>query len=621
MAERQSESSKGRKRRTTAASAGSATDGEAPRHPGLLSTAEQFWLAAADRLRLSAAAKDVGSVLLRAELDPEARSRLMAGEAVTTAVRRARLMSALESPSVAASGLVELERRGVVVQISAGDWLSAEVALDPRVRAACIAGPLQAAPASVGLDESAFPLRVREQMSGVFEMLASAPRRHFVVLRGRGGSGRDTLAAMMAERAGTALAPRTPEDLRGATDILEPELSGAVPLWDAAGLDPSPDDLRRAASWLARSGTVAIAIIDRHQDAPDVPGRDLVLVEPDPLDAAERTEVWTRVLQEVEAPSPTAARLARRNRAAAGLAARAARPLDRGERGSEQVIAGIEQRLAALARPSSLRGIVVEHPDVALSRVIVQPHIAAGISRLVALARSAPEDTNRRGVKVMFAGASGTGKTLAARAIATELALPLFRVDLATVVSKWVGETEKNLRHAMDAAQSAGAVLLFDEGDALFSKRGEVQRGTDRYANMEASYLLQAFEAHDGVAIVTTNLVQNIDTAFVRRFDACVHFQRPTPPLRAALWRQELGPAAGDVSEQFILRVLCPADIPGGNIAGAARLARALAAHRGAETVSEEDLKTAVGAEFEKMGATVEAQRWYSPGKSDARPS
>lgn len=586
------------------------TGSQDPRTPTLLDVAAERWRELGRRLRLSEPALDIGARLLRAELDPQEHARMMPGEPAGTSVRRGRLLDQGELETVA-KGLIELEQRAVIVPVSSGEWLSAEIALDARVRGCCISGPAPVAAPSVNLEASAFPDRVRRDLAAAVDRIATEPRRFVVVLRGRPGSGRDTLASLLPAQLGTAITRRTPDELRGAFDALEPELSGKVALWDAAGLDPSPEDLRRAAAWLARSSTVAIAIVDPHQDAPELPEREIVLMEPEPRDVIERTEVWSRALASAPGAENAAGRLARRNRAAAGLASRAVRSIEL-DAGEDELVSRVERQLAVLARPSSLRGIVVEHPNVSMSRLVLETGNSAAVARVAVLAHSAPEDTDRRGVKAIFSGESGTGKTLAARAIATDLRLPLFRVDLATVVSKWVGETEKNLRLALDAAQSAGAVLLFDEGDALFAKRGEVQRGTDRYANMETSYLLQALEAQDGVVIVTTNMSQSIDSAFVRRFDVCVHFQKPTAALRAALWRQELGPAADDVSQQFVLRTLAAADISGGNIAGAARLARALAAHRGASRVSEDDLTTAIGSEFDKMGATVEAQGWYS---------
>src|SRR5262249_15753438 len=191
------------------------------------------------------------------------------------------------------------------------------------------------------------------------------------------------------------------------------------------------------------------------------------------------------------------------------------------------------------------------------------------------------EGAGRVGAKALYWGQSGTGKTMAARAVATALRLPLYRVDLATVVSKWVGETEKNLRHAMHAAEAAGAVLLFDEGDALFGTRGEIGHGSDRYANMEVSYLLQALELFDGLVVVTTNLLGNVDRAFLRRFDVTIDFHKPDARLRGALWRQELGADAAGVSAGLLERVATQTDLAGGHIAVVCRAARALALTRG----------------------------------------
>jgi SpoVK/Ycf46/Vps4 family AAA+-type ATPase len=208
--------------------------------------------------------------------------------------------------------------------------------------------------------------------------------------------------------------------------------------------------------------------------------------------------------------------------------------------------------------------------------------------------------SERAGVKALFSGPSGTGKTMAARALATALGRQLYRIDLASVVSKWVGETEKNLREALSAAESSGAVLLFDEGDALFGKRGEVGRGSDRYANTEVAYLLQALEAYDGIAVVTTNARSNVDAAFERRFDACIEFHPPGPAEREAIWRLELGQAARGLPPSTLDEVARRVDLHGGSIASAARVARVLALDRGQVEVSEGDLREAVRSELLK---------------------
>ncbi|MFS8203790.1 ATP-binding protein [Streptomyces sp. CWNU-52B] len=146
------------------------------------------------------------------------------------------------------------------------------------------------------------------------------------------------------------------------------------------------------------------------------------------------------------------------------------------------------------------------------------------------------------GVTALFAGGSGTGKTLAAEVMAKELGLDLFVIDLSQVVSKYIGETEKNLRRVFDAAERGGALLLFDEADALFGKRSEVKDSHDRYANLEVSYLLMRMEAYRGLAILTTNMKQALDTAFMRRIRFVVDFPFPAEYERAEIWRRVLPP-------------------------------------------------------------------------------
>ncbi len=131
------------------------------------------------------------------------------------------------------------------------------------------------------------------------------------------------------------------------------------------------------------------------------------------------------------------------------------------------------------------------------------------------------------GTSAVFAGPSGTGKTLAAEVLANELKLDLYRIDLSAVVSKYIGETEKNLRPLFDAAEDGGAILFFDEADALFGKRSEVKDSHDRYANIEISYLLQRMEAYHGLSILATNLPEALDPAFIRRIRFSVHFPYP----------------------------------------------------------------------------------------------
>ncbi|WP_225830056.1 ATP-binding protein [Streptomyces sp. NK08204] len=208
--------------------------------------------------------------------------------------------------------------------------------------------------------------------------------------------------------------------------------------------------------------------------------------------------------------------------------------------------------------------------------------------------RSAPG-----GVKALFTGEPGTGKTMSAEIVTGMLGLELLKVDLAQIVSKWVGETEKNLEAAFRQAEESHAVLLFDEADSLFGKRGEVKHGTDRYANLEVGYLLQRLEASDGLVILTSNLKDNIDVAFTRRFHFVVHFPRPAAAERRRLWRlafPEEAPLGADVD----LDVLARLDMTGAGITAAARTAALAAADGGGDAIAMRHVVRGVVRQFQR---------------------
>ena len=217
------------------------------------------------------------------------------------------------------------------------------------------------------------------------------------------------------------------------------------------------------------------------------------------------------------------------------------------------------------------------------------------------------------GIKALLSGGPGTGKTMAAEVIAGTLGLDLFRVDLSSVISRWVGETEKNLKEVFDAAEGGTAVLLFDEADSLFGSRGEVKQAQDRFANQEVGFLLQRLEVFEGCAILTTNLQENIDDAFLRRFGAVIEFPMPSIEQRTQLWRRAIpkgAPLAEDmdldaVAKQFV--------IAGGSIINAAINACILAS-TDRESVGMKHVVTAVAHEYIKMGKQVTAVhfgKWY----------
>jgi SpoVK/Ycf46/Vps4 family AAA+-type ATPase len=202
------------------------------------------------------------------------------------------------------------------------------------------------------------------------------------------------------------------------------------------------------------------------------------------------------------------------------------------------------------------------------------------------------------GISALFAGVSGTGKTMAAEVLANELRLDLYRIDLSAVVSKYIGETEKNLRRVFDAAEEGGAILLFDEADALFGKRSEVKDSHDRYANIEVSYLLQRMEAYRGLAILTTNLKSALDTAFLRRIRFILHFPFPDVTQRAEIWRRIF--PRQTPTENLDTGKLARLNVAGGNIRNIALNAAFLAADAD-EPVRMTHLLRAAQGEYTKL--------------------
>jgi hypothetical protein len=210
-----------------------------------------------------------------------------------------------------------------------------------------------------------------------------------------------------------------------------------------------------------------------------------------------------------------------------------------------------------------------------------------------------------RGVSALIAGASGTGKTTAAEVVAGALGLDLYRIDLAGLVSKWVGETEKNLDRVFAAAQGANAVLLFDEADAIFGKRSEIHDAHDRYANVEIAYLLQRIEDYDGVAILTSNLRHHLDEAFLRRLTCAITFPIPDDDARLRLWAGAWPPAIA-VDEGVDRAALADRyRLSGGAVRNVAVYAAHLAAAR-AESVTAGDVFVALRREHAKLGVALE---------------
>ena len=219
---------------------------------------------------------------------------------------------------------------------------------------------------------------------------------------------------------------------------------------------------------------------------------------------------------------------------------------------------------------------------------------------------------NRRGLGItaLFSGPSGTGKTLAAGVLANELNLDLYKIELSSVVGKYVGETEKSLQRIFDAAESGGVILLFDEADSIFGKRSEVKDSKDRYANLEVSYLLQRMESYSGLAILTTNLQSNLDSAFLRRLRFVTQFSFPDAAHREKIW-QRIFPS-NTPTQGLDFKKLAQLNTAGGNIRIIALNAAFVAADAG-EAVQMKHILTATQTEYEKLGkslTSVEVAGW-----------
>jgi hypothetical protein len=345
-----------------------------------------------------------------------------------------------------------------------------------------------------------------------------------------------------------------------------------------------------------------------------------VTVDAPPLDVEERRRLWTAALgvdacdreEMVAVAVPmrlTAHQVERAAQAARRLAAAAGRPVR-----LEDLIAGTRaQNAAGLERLA--RRI---QPAVGWDDLVLPAPVHAHLRDLTARVRHRDPVLGQWGMgrapgrdggtTALFAGESGTGKTMSAEVIAADLGLDLYVIDLSTVVDKYIGETEKNLDRIFDEADRVNGVLLFDEADALFGKRSEVRDAHDRYANIEVAYLLQRMEHFEGVAILTTNLRANLDAAFVRRLDAIVDFPVPDEEGRLGLWRRHLGPGvprADDVDLAFLARSF---RLTGGNIRSICLTAAYLAAG-GEGRVGMIELVRATEREYQKLGRLcVEAE-------------
>jgi SpoVK/Ycf46/Vps4 family AAA+-type ATPase len=405
--------------------------------------------------------------------------------------------------------------------------------------------------------------------------------------------------------------------------VREARLLGAVLV--ATGVDAAAEHAPRLIGQIAEAAVPTILVgsrtwdpawsssIPTHLDAPAPEGDDRRSVWAAALatsgDAAATNGHAQSLLAATDAFRLTAPQVARATRSArirAVVDERTIEPSDLQAGARAQNAAGLD-RLARRVEPQA------EWRDL-----VLPPESRSQLEELAIRARHrervlddwgiGARSSRGRGITALFAGESGTGKTLAAEVIARQLGLDLYVIDLSTVIDKYIGETEKNLDRIFSEADRVNGVLLFDEADAIFGKRSEVRDARDRYANVEVAYLLQRMERFNGLAVLTTNLRANLDDAFTRRIDVIVDFPMPEEDDRLELWRMHLPaglPQGDDLDLPFMARRF---RLSGGNIRNVCLSAAFLAADAGG-VVTMADLIRATEREYRKLGRlTVEAE-------------
>jgi len=436
--------------------------------------------------------------------------------------------------------------------------------------------------------------------------LALAGTTHGLVLRS--GSPREarSAACAIARAAGFEALFIETDDVRGLTPWLRAER--LLPVF-AKQLGPSE---RFVVPKLPRYDGPILVVTGRDGGVELAAGSTASWTIPIPP-SGERSELWRRALPEYHAPEALGTRY-RHGTARIAELARVARQLASGE-GDRDGAGKLElQHVLDAARQSSSSGIeALAEPVLArvpLDALVLGDRLRSELELLLARCRRredldaglGPSATTRYrpGVRALFVGASGTGKTLAASWLAGQLGLPLYRVDLASVMSKYIGETEKNLAQMLALAEHADVAMLFDEADSLFGKRTEVKQSNDRFANAQTNYLLQRMESYDGIVFLTSNSRSRFDAAFTRRLDFVIEFNAPSPEERRALWTSHLGRHHGIEARQ-LNQLAATTDLAGGHIRNVV-LSAAVLAKNANRNINWQDILEGLTIEYRKLG-------------------
>jgi len=466
------------------------------------------------------------------------------------------------------------------------------------------------------LDEMALAPGVVMSAAAALSRAASPAR---VVVRGRAGTGRRTLLAACAAKANRALglidAAVLPRDAQRFASSLHLGLQRA----QLAGLLPVVHGLEavvigdRTGPELAREVLAAhpgpLAVLARSDARLPLPPGHVVIDVP-PLSETERLTVWEQALERSRVWVRDPAGLAARYRIGPGVIRRAVAAAT-----GADPLAPCDDCIDAFLRQHRDHRLAEQARRVerlaSWADLVLPPDVMDSLREFVARVRHrrtvfetwgmSSVMATSRGLTALFQGQPGTGKTLVAGVIARELGLDLYQVDLSKIVSKWIGETEKNLSTIFDAAEDGQAILLFDEADSLFAKRTEVRSSNDRYANLEVNYLLQRLDAFEGIAILTTNNGGSIDAAFKRRLSIQLSFPFPDEETREALWQVHLPPSVPRGERLEFKGLSRKFQLSGGYIRNACLRAVFLAAQE-ETTLHQHHLERAVNLEFAEVG-------------------
>jgi DNA replication protein DnaC len=480
--------------------------------------------------------------------------------------------------------------------------------------------------ADVPLDELMIPAEIKRAL--VLALVAPRPEHAplRLVMRGRRGSGRHSVVAALAARVEREIvAIDTARFSHGRREVVSAlraalfraSMHGLVPVLSGLELvEPTETELRDAVRQVLRQHPGAVVMRTSPEgNLPLDPG--FVSITLPPLLETERAGAWATTLAGAELRG-NGDLLAARYRIGPGvirsvvgeLAARWPGHGDATAALDDQVRQHVAARLDHVARRVERRATWEE--------LALPEELLDSLREFIGRARHRrtvyeqwgydAKMTTSRGLTALFYGPPGTGKTMVAGVIAQELGLDMYRVDLARVVSKWVGETEKNLAEVFDAAEEGQVLILFDEADSLFAKRTDVRTSNDRYANLEVNYLLQRLDSFEGVAILTSNLEGAIDPAFKRRLSLRLQFPFPDEDTRLRLWANHVTPETPTAGDFDFVDLARRFPLSGGYIRNCALRAAFLAAHEG-RPMRQEHLLRAVQLEYREMGKLSTSSR------------